>query len=833
MGQVQYSSARWGGTETCLGCHGGRASATGAPARSVGNFTLSTTHSQHLKYPAANINCQICHSKTTQTDAWTLKTYTAASHHVNGVREVEFSDIAYASYTSYKTSGVNNGKCNNTSCHGGLTRSTWSASTQNANHTCTHCHGVGTGVSAGMSVTGTNRYNLRFFAPGWNKTGTSTDQTNSSNNIRVGSHFKHLSSLYMKNIKCNECHQVPYTPFQAGTNHTLNTTRFNSATLTFGQASSARWDGVNSTTYTGFNGYTNGTAVKAATCSSVYCHGSRLKNGDTAGSYRKPYWNYSAMINYSNPATACARCHGNPPGSVTGSHNGKAATTSCSGCHPSVVDATGKIINKDLHINGKIESAGGDCLGCHDTLVAADFVRPSRHVNNGTTTSIVTNFDCIVCHAEGDANSSGTTINQTGNHGGGSSSPVALRNVDNAVTGAGTAGTNFWWWAGRRAAPLAKGAANTTYRDNMDSFCMGCHDANGASTIAVNNSNNGLIVGAAAVSTVRTTTTAKGGANSNTNSANLAQRPFNTEDNLRNANDAALAGNGTTHGTFRLTTYGRVLNVKSQFNSGNAAGTAWASHHNLNQYTKRYTSNNTTAGTGLATTVWTAYVTKENYTLNGTGTGTGMNAGLHCSDCHLNEVNAHGAVNSWYMLNGSATASDTDIAPTLGISSTSAEIMCFRCHAAAQYAVGGGGTACRTDHSARCNNIDVVTGTAVEAPLGNMCHGCHGGFGDTTQAVNQDVVGTGSTLKGRGSLGAIHGNNESYTPGGGSSTKRYRFMSGASMRFWNPSGTATPDWTATSGGTCYTLSAADQWGSCTKHSGGTGQTINRGRSLSY
>jgi len=834
MGQAQYSSARWGGTKTCLGCHGGRNGAN--PARSIGNFTLTTSHSQHLKYPAANINCQICHAKTA-ADAATLKNFTGVQHHINGVRDVTFTNIAYASYTSYKSteagSSANTRVCTNTSCHGGRTRSAWSASTQNTDHQCAHCHGT-VGTAASTPVTGANRYNLRFFAPGYKKTGTvgtSTDQIVNSNDMRVGSHFKHLSSAYMKNIKCNECHLVPSTPFSADTNHTLNTTRYNSGTLAFGQASSARWNGVNSQHLATFAGYTNGTAVKAATCSSVYCHGSRLKNNDTAGSYRKPYWNYSAMINYTNLTQACGRCHGNPPTSVTGSHNGKAATTSCNSCHPSVVDATGRIINKDLHINGKIESAGGDCLGCHSALVAADFVRPSRHVNNGTTTSIVTNFDCIVCHAEGDTTSSGTTITLTGNHGGGSSTPVALRNVDNAVSGAGTAGTNFWWWAGRRAAPLAKGSANTTYRDNMDRFCIGCHDADGASTIAVNNSNNGLTVGASAVSTVRTVT---GSGNTNTNSANLAQRPFNTNDKLQNTRDTAITGSGTTIGTHRLTTYGRVLNVKSQFNSTGVAGTSWASHHNLNMYVKRYTSNNTTAGTGLATTVWTGYVTKENYTLSGTGAGTGFNAGLHCSDCHLNEVNAHGSVNSWYMLNGTSTASDTDIAPTLGISSTSAEISCFRCHTAAQYAIGGGGTAGRVDHSSRCNNVDVVTGTAAEAPFGNMCHACHGGFGDTGQTVNQDVVGTGSTLRGRGALGAIHGNNETYTTGaGGTATKRYRFMSGASMRFWSPDDTTSNNWAATSGGTCYTLSAADQWGSCTKHGGGVGQTVNRARALSY
>ncbi len=400
MGQIQYSSVRWGGTKTCLGCHGGRASATGAPAKSVGGFTLSTSHSQHLKYPAANINCQICHSKSTQTDAWTLKTYTAATHHVNGVREVEFTNLAYASYTSYKKAGVNLYKCSNTSCHGGLSRSAWSASTQNSNHTCTHCHGVDTGVAAGMSVTGANRYNLRFFAPGWAKTGTSTDQTNSSNNIRVGSHFKHLSSVYMKNIKCNECHLVPYTPFQAGTNHTLNTTRFNSGTLDFSQSSSARIligvaSGSTPAQLSAFAGYTNGLSNKASTCSSVYCHGYRQKGADTTGSYRKPYWNYSAMINYGDKTNACGRCHGNPPrhGSYSTTHKDVARNsyTTCNPCHNNVT-TSGNFVNKALHIDGRVQASGG-----HEWSFGG-----LRHKNGGTG-SITANpnsySNCTGCHS--------------------------------------------------------------------------------------------------------------------------------------------------------------------------------------------------------------------------------------------------------------------------------------------------------------------------------------------------------------------------------------------------------------------------------------------------
>jgi predicted CxxxxCH...CXXCH cytochrome family protein len=103
MGQQKYSSAKWGGTEGCLGCHGGRTNGAGTPARSVGGFTLTTTHYQHLKYPAGKINCQICHAKTTVTDAWTLKPYTSAGRHVNNKRDVVFTGVVYGTYTAYKS----------------------------------------------------------------------------------------------------------------------------------------------------------------------------------------------------------------------------------------------------------------------------------------------------------------------------------------------------------------------------------------------------------------------------------------------------------------------------------------------------------------------------------------------------------------------------------------------------------------------------------------------------------------------------------------------------------------------------------------------------------
>jgi len=742
MGQLQYSSSKWGGTETCLGCHGGR-NGSNNYARSVGNFTLTTTHSQHLKYPYTDINCQICHSKTA-TNAATLKNYTGVQRHANGVRDVYFTDIAYASYTSYKTSGADSGKCTNTSCHGGKTRGAWSATTTNNNYVCVHCHGID-GTTSGAD--------RRTFAPGFRKQGTSTDQRTSSADLRVGSHFKHLSSVYMKNVKCNECHQVPSSPFNGvGTNHTLNTLRYNSATLTFAQSSSARIligvaSGSTPAQLAAFAGYTNGTAVKAATCSSVYCHGNRLKNNDTAGTYRKPYWNYSAMINYTQAAaTVCARCHGYPP-----TYSGHSASTTCSQCHTNISAADNKsILNKSLHINGKVEALSG-CIDCHSAtqgtrqkVVGAgslgvegdDFMRPSRHVKgSGTSTAIVKNLDCVICHAEGDTTSTeASPVRHSTLHGDGT---INLRDVD-------TPASNFTW-PGKRAG----GATITsTDRDNMDTFCMRCHDSDTSSATASRGGAYGISVASGNAALDLTA----GGARRLT--------PFNTLDG------------------------GSALDVRGQFNYQNLVGSAWASHHNLNQFSnKRYTA--TYATTYSTRGGWTANTTKDGATL-------GWATGLHCSDCHLNEANAHGSRSTPRML---MTSAGTDATYTYDASSSTSTLVCFRCHLNTVYAGNATDTTkARLQHQS-LDPKPMGTGYSADTRAVATCLNCHGGQ----------------------TVGSIHGNNRSITPMGGTATKAYRFMYGSELGYGSMS---DANWANTTQPSCYTSSGT--WGgSCSSHNGGT------------
>lgn len=80
----------------------------------------------------------------------------------------------------------------------------------------------------------------------------------------------------------------------------------------------------------------------STSCSNTYCHGN-FTNGN------------NATVSYGQQnGAACGTCHGNP---TTGNPLPKAPhpqLETCSTCHPTVVDANKNIIDKKLHINGKL-----------------------------------------------------------------------------------------------------------------------------------------------------------------------------------------------------------------------------------------------------------------------------------------------------------------------------------------------------------------------------------------------------------------------------------------------------------------------------------------------
>jgi hypothetical protein len=441
--------------------------------------------------------------------------------------------------------------------------------------------------------------------------------------------------------------------------------------------------------------------------------------------------------------------------------------TNCTACHS--------------HVEGF--KGTGDCIGCHNTARSGvynprqivenagdgmgDFVRASRHVSNGTTNEIVTNYDCAVCHAEGDVTKINAATGWTSDtlHNDGATSTdrmVNLRNLDNY------AGATY---------DFNKNTVDETMRDDMDSFCLSCHDNDGASDITVNSTDDGLDTGGSVT-------------------RNLT--PFNTNDNLENANDG-------------LTTRTRIIDVDSQYDTANP------SHHAVKgqRYTTRHSDTNPNE--------WDAANWTTGHTLRNSDNMTTVmeTATLHCSDCHLSETNAHGAQNAWHMLlNGTADDFTTDEVMTgLGPRDNPQSVNCYKCHSNAVYTDDNptSGSA-RLDHDEDSNwgkggNPEIGTGSA-RAFLGPACLLCHAGDGFG------HIHGRGSATD--GDDGTYQDDSPATWTG---SYSKYRFMPGAWNR-WSPRAggpAADPDdgaWNAVeSGDMCYIPSSATSWSACTKHAG--------------
>jgi len=867
---------------TCATCHAGND--TYANVNTNGPFDQ---HKAHIATDQYNLKCDECHAETVASDSsTTINATTGYTKHVNGAKDYKFSATIGATAISQATGTYTTGTCANIYCH--------SMGTRRTNNPTTYPY-TGAGIAP---VT----------APGWTATlgcngchgdtGSTTGRPIYTNGTpKANSHVAHGS------LTCEKCH---YTTTATGT--TIAATGFASHVDTTYDVNNQ----AGTITYTAGTVAANGIPA-GGTCAGTFgCHG-----GAT--------WGGASM--------SCVSCHNAPLGN-----------------------------RRQITASGTAPDGTGGTTG-------GDFIRASRHVSNGTTTQIVKQWDCIVCHQEGDTSNGKTSAQHTGTPN--SNADVNLRNVDNYTTG--------WVWNRLTIGSLAA-ADKTIMRNNMDRFCITCHDSdssatgnvvlqpNGAASTNTAGTETGVATYYAAVSAeggttayiaftatnltrtyplddistsvtgtitgVTVTTVAKctsgtntiipvvvvggttyagtastlttafapysytwannpaggawtlaavnsllagvrtgsyangqqvdqiyvtvtglvtdlgtgtklatganlGGASTITVNAtnngmvtgnNLARKltPFNTADTQQNAKE----------GTASLKTLrnGRgVTDVRGQFNFQSLVGKGWASHHNLNIFEKRYSTvpANQAVGsataTGIQSTAWnTSTTTKEGAALNET-------VGLHCSDCHLNEVNAHGSLNTFYMLQNSG-GNDTAFINSGANSSTE---NCVRCHLNSAYGGGNTSTATRVGHNAgsgRCQNV-LDSANKGQASLGSAsaiadesgggeltCLGCHGGNG----------FGTADNF------GMIHGTNQTYKPQNlAGITKRYRFMGGGSWNYYNPSnGTVGTDasWETGSGTTynCYTIATANTFGGCTHHGSGTASiNANRKRNLQY
>jgi len=676
---TKVTTPTWGTTVSdCSECHA--------------NQPTSGSHSAHLAN--TGFGCGNCHGDAVKG------TSAITGQHVDGnidVFDVTQGDLGYPS-NKQKNSAYS--YCSNFNCHG-LTSPTWN--TTNSGSVCTTCHGVwGTASPTDAQI-----------APGGS--GVDTGGNSSNTSPRVGAHQAHLTGAdnITNPLPCSTCHTKPTNWYDTG-HLDASTAWDNQATISFNIPTTI---GSMATPYRTQGVYSGG---PGGTCSNVYCHDARVWDGgvDSAATieFEQPDWNTPMMTQTGSPGI-CDNCHGYPPG---GSHYG----TDCAGCH--YVSTKGDFVNtnnlsfasgnKGLHIDGNVTAQGGDCTACHGAVASGgtphyvsrviagtgEFANTKRHVYGGT----VTQWECIVCHMEGDYTTGNTdsAYHKTGNETIGTASTqknVALRNVDTRALAAR-------WVKGSLVS-----VTNAMYQ-NMDTFCLTCHDANGANGIAV-------AVGGGSINTNPSATTlpaAVGGQTLNFAPFNDALRTTNTK---AGDDTAVLSGNltdwsnkgkgpnwiGTSavckdvgffwDGSVCRPERTKVVSIDSMVKS------TIASHGiDLTGYGSRYTSHNTN---------WQGWMTM---TLK---SGTDLTANkeaskLHCADCHTVDLSAHSASTDFMLTGGSVTGN------------------CWTCHPDTVYN-GPWGTASATNETFSRfphTNGDPNIGSGDSSVFGaSVCLNCHGG----------------------------------------------------------------------------------------------------------
>jgi hypothetical protein len=532
----------------------------------------------------------------------------------------------------------------------------------------------------------------------------------------------------------------------------------------------------------------------------------------------------------------------------------------CEVCHTQTGHHTNSAPDNPPHYTGedcttchshveRFKAAGGTCVECHDGKVgtapdefrqitnssetgpgdfgAAGFT--SRHVFGAT----VSDWDCIVCHEEGDTSSSLGNIVTTSEHND-SGKTIAMRNVDivnnpgggipfaTNASNVGSWAVSYWRW------PKPSHGPSNDDHTNMDRFCMSCHDSDGASGISTNAIGNGIELSSPISNqpfndTLRTLgpgrcdiggDTGHDAKNQCNGTGETWDDPYCWDDNATTkaecdagvGDNAGITGvwypnGGTPAGSAMpggdLTAYlttkaacegkgftwwddwmcyderSRVVDVKSQFNTDNP------SHHAV--LGQRYTTTNAGWGAGA----WVANIPKSETstdlkTLRETAT-------LHCADCHTVDTNAHGG-QEIYML----YAATIDGA-------------CWLCHSSTVYGKLTSALS-RFDHNRDSRAWDDAKGSKLDPNTsGGKCLNCHGGAPyDGYGAIHG--IATGVDMRIEAIDNAID-------------QERHRFIGGSYMSMKS-------DFTTTTANslTCYMNTDSNNmspWSNCDQHTPGT------------
>jgi hypothetical protein len=371
--------------------------------------------------------------------------------------------------------------------------------------------------------------------------------------------------------------------------------------------------------------------------------------------------------------------------------------------------------------------------------------------------------------------------------------------------------------------------AGKTCRKGLDRFCLTCHDADGAWT-----------------------------ATSVGDAAATALNPF-ADTTISNDYDRAIRCDPGTAGAACTTANQRVVDVASRVDEAARSATTHAAIAAADRDSGTTSSTNRGADArndppegvfsrhpirGLSVSAYGGTTTAGDGSNNGLDSATGCggagcwntakvawasNAVMSCADCHTTDGangptagatgSAHGS-NTEYLLKD---ASGTAVEPA---KAGYANYYCAQCHKGSFYANGGGHTPNGgdwQDYADQVGTARIPVATTGGNVYGYACGNCHGGGAPSKSGA---VAPSGST--GVGGFGTIHGTSQTFGAGSATGTSRpaYRFTNGNSMRYYSPT-----DWTVSNSRSCYTISAGDAWGGCTKHGGSAGSRTVGGQAV--
>jgi len=477
-------------------------------------------------------------------------------------------------------------------------------------------------------------------------------------------------------------------------------------------------------------------------------------------------------------------------------------TNNCAHCH--TASGVGSI-------HGAGQQSNKGCVDCHDIAapnhgadlvndnngvraVTGEFNKWSHHVTGVT----LNNAHCAACHLEGKADGGKIVVDTTKHM---ADNKTHLRNSDTDA--------DFAW---DPAAPNFTG---------MDTFCMSCHDADGATS-----------TGSAAIQ-----------AFINTNKINAAGKtaaplnPFgdtisNQYDKLQRPAVVDAKGQFATTNNSHHAVLGKKYTGRTRTGTTRAVAATFASNSSATLPGARSTIYDAGRFQSLYTTL--ADATGETGTRNG-GTSLGDDSTLHCGDCHtvgqyraadvgvkpFNNavIGAHGSNNEYLLRNYAGTdvrhiGQQYDSAGNFV--ATGPYLVCFNCHIITTYG-GTGGTTTATGHdgeragSEQCNGPyntrSEPSGISnLVSTLTPVVNDPYTGIGeDRLMSVITRVNGTtagsfGAQTTGHGGMlgniygiqcanchnsgpkngfGGIHGSKvQTYTDGLGNTTNARRFLPG-------------------------------------------------------